>query len=186
MHYLDFNIRGFLPDPESGQPILVLQDDGGRFLLPIWIGVPEAGAIAAVLEGQTLARPMTHDLLASVIRGFGGDVVRVDVRAIEDSTFLADLWLQKADGETLCLDCRPSDAIALAVRTGAPIRVASAVLEAAQPLNPEDGGAGDPNELSAEAARGLHVVSADDSEARARLALALARLDPEDFGKFKA
>lgn len=187
MHYLNFQVRGFLPDPESGQPILVLQDDGGRFLLPIWIGIPEAGAIACVLQGQQLPRPMTHDLLATTVRALGARMERVDVRAVEEGTFMADLWLLDSHGREVCLDCRPSDAIALAVRTGAPIRVAAAVLEAAQPLHPEEAapeaerGATDPPPGA-----GLSVVSADDPEARARLAEALARLDPEEFGKFRA
>jgi bifunctional DNase/RNase len=185
-NFVPFTVRGFVPDDESGQPILLLQDDEARFVLPIWIGVPEAGAIACVLQGQTLPRPMTHDLLAEVIRALGAVVERADVRAIEAGTFLADLWLRGADGVERCVDCRPSDAIALAVRTGAPIRVAAAVLEAAQPIGDEasggegeDAGAGPPTTAT------LAVVSADDTDARARLAEVLARLDPEEFGKFR-
>ncbi len=185
--YVPFTVRGFVPDNENGQPILLLQDDEARFVLPIWVGVPEAGAIACVLQGQTLPRPMTHDLLASVVEALGATVERADVRAIEAGTFLADLWLRGADGALRCVDCRPSDAIALAVRTGAQIRVAAAVLEAAQPINPEETGA--PEGASDVGAAGetaaLAAVSADDADARARLALALARLDPEAFGKFR-
>lgn len=186
MNYLSFTVQGFVPDSETGQPILLLQDESGRFLLPIWIGIPEAGAIACVLQGQTLPRPMTHDLLASVVAGLGGTVERVDVRGIDGGTFLADLCLRDAAGGVVIIDCRPSDAIALAVRTGAPIRVAAAVLEAAQPtkgdeLTDETGSAGENDAFN-----GLSVVCADDPAARARLAEAFARLSPEAFGKFRA
>ena len=179
MHYLTFTVQGFVPDAESGQPILVLQDEGGRFLLPIWIGVPEAGAIACSLQGQVLPRPMTHDLLSSVVRALGGEVLRVEIRGIDSGTFLADLCLRDATGQDRTIDCRPSDAIALAVRTGAMIRVASSVLEAAQPLHADEAAA--PSGTDG----GLSVVAADDAEGCARLALALERLSPEDFGKFR-
>jgi bifunctional DNase/RNase len=185
--FVPFIVRGFVPDTENGQPILLLQDEEARFVLPIWVGVPEAGAIACVLQGQTLPRPMTHDLLATVVRTLGATVDRVDVRAIEAGTFLADLWLRTSDGTLVCVDCRPSDAIALAVRTDAPIRVAAAVLEAAQPINPEDVGGPEAAAGSSGpvASSPLEAVSADDADARARLALALATMDPEAFGKFR-
>jgi bifunctional DNase/RNase len=181
MNYLDFTVKGFVPDAESGQPILLLHDETGRFLLPIWIGVPEAGAIACVLQGQALPRPMTHDLLAAAIAALGGKVERVDVRGIDEGTFLADLCLRDANGDVRILDCRPSDAIALALRCDAPIRVAASVLEAAQPLTSEETA----DEAATAAETGLSVVSADDPEARARLSEALARLSPDAFGKFR-
>jgi len=186
--FVPFTVRGFVPDDENGQPILLLQDDEGRFLLPIWIGVPEAGAIACVLQGQTLPRPMTHDVLASVVAALGASVERADVRAIEAGTFLADLWLRGPNGALACVDCRPSDAIALALRTGAQIRVAAAVLEVAQPVELNETGASDRADEAgaADGATILAACSADDVEARSRLALALARLDPESFGKFRA
>lgn len=185
MNYLSFTVQGFVPDAETGQPILLLQDESGRFVLPIWIGVPEAGAIACVLQGQTLPRPMTHDLLASVVAGLGGTVERVDVRGIDAGTFLADLCLRAAGGTSITLDCRPSDAIALAVRTGAPIRVAASVLEAAQPMKTEEAADAAAAAGEREAGHELSVVSADDPAARERLAEAFARLGPEDFGKFR-
>ncbi len=178
MQYLTFTVRGFVPDPETQQPILILQDETERFALPIWIGLPEAGAIAAALEERSLPRPMTHDLLATVIGTLGATVDHVCVRAIDAGTFLADLWLRDQTGALHSIDCRPSDAIALAVRTGGPIRVAAPVLEAAQPLNAASGDENDTNPLE--------TVSADDPEACARLAETLARLTPEDFGKFRA
>lgn len=190
---IPFTIRGFVADPETQQPVLVLHDEARRFALPLWIGVPEAGAIAAVLEGEKLPRPMVHDLLATAIGSLGGRVLGVLIRAVEGGTFLADLELVDAGGRRRVLDCRPSDAIAVAVRTGAPIRVAARVLEFAQLLDPEEQAA-----VAAEAppvtqspgpspeGQRLGLVSADDVAGLARLMDALDGSEPEDFGKFRA
>ncbi len=171
--YLPFVVRGIGLDPQSKNPVLLLQDPSERLLLPIWIGVFEAGAIAAALEGHEMPRPMTHDLLARLVEALGAKVLGVDVRALDGGTYLGNLRLEEAGGRSLVVDCRPSDAVALAVRVGAPIRVEAAVLRAAHTL--EGDAEGD----------GPIAVAADDQEALDKLADQLAEMDPEDFGKYR-
>jgi len=123
-------------DPQQRVPFVLLADDEVRRLLPIYIGPFEANAIATQLQGQGFPRPLTHDLLRTVIEELGGRLDHVAVTALSDKTFYAVLHLE-ADGRPLELDARPSDAIALALRTGAPIFVAEAVLQQAQVLYDE-------------------------------------------------
>ncbi|MCB9538043.1 MAG: bifunctional nuclease family protein [Myxococcales bacterium] len=179
--YVTFTVRGLALDPDSRLPILLLQDPGGRVLLPIWIGAFEAGAIATRLEGRTFPRPMTHDLLFNVVTALGAEVLHLDIRALKGGTFYGSLHLRAADGRRHAIDCRPSDGVAVAVRAEAPIRVAADVLEAAQPLQEEGQGA---DEEGGEAPR-VAFVAAGDEAARARLAEQLADMDPEDFGKYE-
>lgn len=179
VRYVEFTVRGLALDPQSNLPILLLQDHGQRVVLPIWIGVAEAGAIAAELEGHTLPRPMTHDLLRTTIEALDAQVVRVDVRALIEGTFYANLFLRNAAGDEVVVDCRPSDAIALAVRVRVPIRVAGPVLEAAQPMNIEE------EDATAEGEEGTPMANADDEAGREKLLEALGQMDPEDFGKYK-
>lgn len=175
--YVEFTIRGVAIDARNQAPVLLLQDAGRRLLLPIWIGPYEATAILGHLEGRVPERPMTHDLMMKIVGALEADVVGVDIRAIDGGTFLANLRLVTAAGAEVVLDCRPSDAIALAVRARAAIRVEAAVLDAAQPL--EETAQPDP-----EAGAGLFVAD-DDAEGRARLAALLEDMEPEDFGEFE-
>lgn len=114
----------------TNTPILLLRERDGNRYLPIWIGTPEATAIALALEGVETARPLTHDLMKTVLDSLGADVERVDVTALDDGTFFADLVLD-SDGELLMISSRPSDAIALATRTGAPVFATRALLDEA-------------------------------------------------------
>lgn len=173
--YVPFTIRGIGLDPESKTPVLLLQDHAARLLLPIWIGPFEAGAIANALEGRAPPRPMTHDLLVRLMTALGAKVTGVDVRALEEGTFYANLHLESSDGEAMVVDCRPSDAVAIAVRVDAPVRVEASVLRVAHPLPQEE----------REAAEGRLVVAADDEDARARLSEQLADMAPDDFGKYE-
>jgi bifunctional DNase/RNase len=176
--YVEFTIRGIAIDSRSQSPILLLQDTGRRLLLPIWIGPYEATAILSHLEGRIPERPMTHDLTTRIIGALEADVIGVDIRGLNAGTYLADLRLVTAAGAEIVLDCRPSDAIALAVRARATIRVEAAVLDAAQPLHegPEPAPEASPQSL---------FVADDDAEGRARLAALLEDMDPEDFGEFE-
>ena len=99
----------------TNTPILLLRERDGRRYLPIWIGTPEATAIALALEGVETARPLTHDLMMSLIDALGADIERVDVTSLDEGTFYADLVIE-SDGEQLTISSRPSDAIALATR----------------------------------------------------------------------
>jgi bifunctional DNase/RNase len=122
-------VYGVSFDMASKQPIVLLKVEGKNRFLPIWIGHPEAAAILMKLQKAELPRPMTHDLLASAIERLSASVSAVIVTELRDNTFYAVIQLD-ADGEELRLDSRPSDAIALAVRTNAPIYVSAELLNA--------------------------------------------------------
>ena len=120
-------------DPSSKTPIVILREEDGKAELPIWIGPFEANAIAISLEGVEVPRPMTHDLLGEALVAVSVDVEKILIHDLRDSTFFATIFLAVGgSGEVHELDSRPSDAIALALRTRAPIYVLERVLEAAQ------------------------------------------------------
>ena len=121
-------IYGVSFDVIGKQPIVLLKTMEGNRFLPIWIGHPEAAAILIKLQGTKLPRPMTHDLLTSIIGSFEADVARITVTELKESTFYATLTLNK-DGNEIEIDSRPSDALALAVRTEAPIFAATALVD---------------------------------------------------------
>lgn len=154
-------IKGLMLDPVSNSPIVVLKDDEEKFFLPIWVGIFEANAIALQLENVATPRPMTHDLLKNVIGELEGRVTRIVINDLRDSTFFAQIRVLTG-GKTLEVDARPSDAIALALRTEAPIFVAQAVLDQAQTISPEN-------------------VEEDDERSKKWL----ESLDPDDLGKYK-
>jgi len=130
------SIKGLMLDPVSNSPIVVLKDDEEKFFLPIWVGIFEANAIALQLENVTTPRPMTHDLLRNMINELDARVTRVVINDLRDSTFFAQIRVITG-GRTMEIDARPSDAIALALRTEAPIFVAQSVLEQAQTISPD-------------------------------------------------
>ena len=113
-----------------GEPVVILRPRGGGRMLPIWIGSAEATAIMLAVEGATASRPLSYDLMVRLLDELGASVLRVAVTALEEGTYLAEITLATAAGERI-IDARPSDSIALAARTGAPILVAEAVLEEA-------------------------------------------------------
>jgi uncharacterized protein len=116
-------------DPSTKMPFVVLRDAEQKHALPIWIGVFEASAIATELEGVRLARPMTHDLICDLLKTLGGQLLRVEIVDLRENTYIAALTVRKASGEEVVQDARPSDAIALALRTKATILVHESVLE---------------------------------------------------------
>lgn len=130
------SIKGLMLDPVSNSPIVVLKDEEEKFFLPIWVGIFEANAIALQLENVTTPRPMTHDLLRNMISELDARVIRVVINDLRDSTFFAQIRVLTGE-RTLELDARPSDAIALALRTAAPIFVAQTVLDQAQTITPD-------------------------------------------------
>ena len=123
-------VRGLLLDPVTNSPIVVLREQAGTRLLPIWVGVFEANAIALEIEGVTTPRPMTHDLMRRLIEQLQGRVERVVVWALKENTFYALIYLDAGLSEPVAVDARPSDAIALALRAKAPIFVEEEVLVA--------------------------------------------------------
>jgi uncharacterized protein len=152
-------IKGLMLDPISNSPIVVLKDGDEKIFLPIWVGIFEANAIALQLENVATPRPMTHDLLRDVIATMEAKVNRVVISELRDSTFFARIEMALGD-KSIAIDARPSDAIALALRTETPIFVEQAVLDQAQTISPEE-----------------------DSEEK--LKKWFENLTPEDLGKYK-
>jgi bifunctional DNase/RNase len=155
---IEMSIKGLMVDPVTNMPIVILRDQAGLKVLPIWVGMFEANAIALQIENISTPRPMTHDLLRNVIEDLKATVLKVVVCDLQDNTFYALIYLSFG-GDTVAIDARPSDAIALALRTRAPIFVEEAVIENAKTVD-----------FSAE--------KTDDD----RLHKWLESLDPDDLG----
>ena len=158
---IEMSIKGLMVDPMAGTPIVILKDKQGERVLPIWVGVPEANAIALQIENVSTPRPMTHDLLRNIITDLEGRVDRVVVSDLRDNTYFAIIHLT-VRGERVAVDARPSDAIALALRTRSPILVEEAVIESARTAD--------------------FTTEPADNE---RLQKWLESLDPEELGKYK-
>ena len=125
---VEMKIRGLVMDPVTNMPIVILKDVGGQSVLPIWVGIYEANAIALEIEKVTTPRPMTHDLLKNLLLGLETHVRKVVVSELRDDTFYALIWLER-NGEMMSVDSRPSDALALALRVDCPIFVEDEVLK---------------------------------------------------------
>ncbi|MFP5209809.1 MAG: bifunctional nuclease family protein [Acidobacteriota bacterium] len=159
---IEVRIRGLMMDPATNMPIVVLKDIASDAVMPIWVGIFEANAIAIEIEKLAAPRPMTHDLTRNLIHHLNAELERVVITDLNNDTFYAVLWL-KQGGEPVMVDARPSDAIALALRADCPIYVADQVMERAK-LNT----AGNPEGPTAEQLRGW-----------------LEGLNDEDLGRYK-
>ena len=139
--YLDVVVRALIVDPNSRTPVLILQGEHGGDILPIWIGDFEAQSIALAMEKIQPPRPMTHDLLQTVIETLGFSVTGVRIHSLDDGVFKASIDLADSSGETTSrpveLDARPSDAVALALRTASPIRMAETVFNESRLPEPD-------------------------------------------------
>jgi bifunctional DNase/RNase len=125
---LEMKIRGLMMDPQTNNPIVVLKDVNGTAILPIWVGIFEASAIASEIEKQANPRPMTHDLIRNLLFGLEAAVKKIVVSDLRDDTFYAVIWLER-NGEMISVDSRPSDALAIALRMDCPIFVDDSVLK---------------------------------------------------------
>ena len=125
---VEVQIRGLMMDPVTNMPIILLKDLESEAVLPIWVGMYEANAIALELEKTATPRPMTHDLLRDVTLGLGAEVEKVVVTELRNDTFYAVIWMTQG-GEAIAVDARPSDALALALRWDCPIFVSREVME---------------------------------------------------------
>src|SRR6202166_5091044 len=128
---VEMKIRGLMMDPVTNMPIVVLKDIGGSTILPIWVGIYEANAIALEIEKVATPRPMTHDLIKSLLLGLNTAIQKVVVSELKDDTFYAIIWLDRG-GELISVDSRPSDALALALRLDCPIYVDESVLKSSR------------------------------------------------------
>jgi len=125
---VEMRIRGLLMDPVTNTPIVILKDANGDTVLPIWVGVYEANAIALEIEKVSTPRPMTHDLIKNVLSGLDAHVHKVVVTELKEETFYAVIWMER-EGRVISVDSRPSDALALALRVDCPIFVEDDVLK---------------------------------------------------------
>ncbi|MCW5966615.1 MAG: bifunctional nuclease family protein [Bryobacterales bacterium] len=128
MTEIEMKIRGLMMDPVTQMPIVILKDLSGKTVLPIWVGIYEANAIALEIEKVATPRPLTHDLIKTLLLGMEASLQRVVVSELKDDTFYAVIWLEK-DGKLMSVDSRPSDALALALRLDCPIFVSEQVLK---------------------------------------------------------
>jgi bifunctional DNase/RNase len=134
MMEVEMKIRGLMMDPVTNMPIVILKDSGGDAVLPIWVGIYEANAIALEIEKVTTPRPMTHDLIKNVLTGLDAQVKKVVVTELRDDTFFAVIWLER-EGRIVSVDSRPSDALAVALRLDCPIFVDDQVLKTSKVAN---------------------------------------------------
>src|SRR5437763_1569733 len=128
---VEMKIRGLMMDPVTNMPIVILKDSGGDAVLPIWVGIYEANAIALEIEKVSTPRPMTHDLIKTLLFGLDAGIRKVVVNELRDDTFFAVIWVER-NGELISVDSRPSDALALALRLDCPIYVEESVLQSSR------------------------------------------------------
>ncbi len=168
---MEMKVAGIALDPTNNAPIVVLRDLQSKYVLPIWIGIMEASAIAAAIEGIHYSRPMTHDLFKSMLESLGATIERIEVVDIKDNVFYAIISVEY-NGTTFKIDARPSDAIAIALRTNSGIFVASEVIKDAVQVDTSKDKAG--------------KVIVGFEQDKDKLKEILEKMNPEDFGKFKA
>jgi bifunctional DNase/RNase len=158
---IEMTIKGLMVDPITNMPIIILRDTDGQKVLPIWVGIFEANAIALQIENIATPRPMTHDLLKNVISDLKATVQKIVVCDLKENTFFALVYIG-VNGDTIAIDARPSDAIALALRARAPIFVEESVIENAKTVD--------------------FTSEKPDAD---RLQKWLESLDPDELGKYK-
>ena len=158
---VEMKIRGLMMDPVTNMPIVILKDANGGQILPIWVGIYEANAIALEIEKVSTPRPMTHDLIKNVLTGLEAGVRKVVVNELRDDTFYAVIWVEK-NGAMISIDSRPSDALALALRLDCPIYVDDQVLRTSK-----------------------STATVSDKVSNEELRKWLEGLNDEDFGRYK-
>ena len=158
---IEMRIRGLMMDPVTNMPIVILKDLDGKSVLPIWVGVFEANAIALEIEKVPTPRPMTHDLIKNLLMGLDGGVRKVVVSDLKEDTFYAMIWVER-EGEMIAIDSRPSDALAVALRLDCPIYVEDQVLNSSK-----------------------NVTAVSDKANSEELRRWLENLSDEDLGQYK-
>jgi bifunctional DNase/RNase len=164
--FIEMKVSGLTMDPITNTPIVILKDLEEKKAIPIWIGIFEASAIATEIEKITFSRPMTHDLLNEILKVLRAVVLRIEIHDLRNNTFFANIQLL-TDGNVIVIDARPSDAIAIALRAGAPIFVDTKVIEKSRSVD-----------------FGTKMTDLDRLK-KEKLAEFLENLSPEDFGKYK-
>lgn len=163
---IEMKVFGLTIDPVTNTPIVILKDKEEKKVIPIWIGLFEASAIATELEKITFSRPMTHDLISEILRAVDVAVSRIEINDLKNNTFFANICLQR-EGKNMIVDARPSDAIAIALRTNSPIFVDDRVIKKSRDVD-----------------FGTKITDIDNFK-KEKLREFLENLSPEDFGKYK-
>jgi hypothetical protein len=158
---VEMKIRGLMMDPVTNMPIVVLKDPAGDAVLPIWVGIYEANAIALEIEKVATPRPMTHDLIKNLLTGLDTRVHKVVVTELRDDTFFAVIWMER-EGHVISIDSRPSDALAIAMRLDCPIFVEEDVLKSSK-----------------------LAATVSDKVSNEELRKMLENMNDEDFGRYK-
>ena len=162
---LEMTVTGLTVDPMTNSPILILKEKDGEQVIPIWIGLLEATAIASELEKVQFSRPMTHDLYKNTMDILGVKVARIEICDLKDNTYFAIIFFD-VQGKEVTIDARPSDAIAIALRARCPILVNEVVFQKSKNLEPQ------------------YKESVQGEEGKKWTEI-LEKMDPEDFGKYK-
>lgn len=163
---LEMKVFGLMMDPYMNAPIVILKDLDGKKALPIWIGLLEASAIAMELENIQISRPMTHDLMKEVLKHIDVKVERIEVIDLKDNVYYANIHIRTKDASTIKIDARPSDAIALALRTNSPIFVEASVIDKSKKID-------------------LRTDEGKGGMDAKKWTEMLEELSPESFGKYK-
>lgn len=171
---IEVRVQSLAFDKTSNTPVVILKDPGSDRVLPIWIGPGEASAIAMHMGGVSFQRPLTHDLLVSVLGGLGGTLQRVLITRVKDSTYFAELIIDRG-GEIISVDARPSDSIAIALRAEARIFAEEALLDSVAEAMASDGADRDEDSDEGDGGR----MSGEALEEHLR------RMRPEDLGRFE-
>jgi uncharacterized protein len=161
---IEMEITALAIDQTMNMPFVILKSDDGTQMLPIWIGILEASAIAMQLEKIEMTRPMSHDLMKSIIEGFEGKVEKIIINDLTDNTYFARIFIRSGE-RVIELDARPSDSMAVALRTGAKIFVNQKVIDKSKKMDMKS-----------------HNIPVGDKDKWLEI---LENMDPEDFGKYK-
>lgn len=175
MKVVEARVHGLVVEHKTQQNVVILREADGQRILPIWIGPAEAAAIRRLLADEPFPRPLTHDLLQTMVEGLKAKITRVVISELRENTFYAHVILER-DAEVVSVDARPSDAIAVALRAKAPLWVNESLLQEAPTELPGRGG---------EAEGEPEARELTDAEKAEQLRRFLEKLDPEDFGKFQ-
>ncbi len=186
---IEMFVGGLMLDPNTQAPVVILKDEKGEIVLPIWIGIAEATSIASAIKQVSMARPLTHDLMQSIFNELSAKVERIVITELKDSTYYAELIITVGE-RALIFDSRPSDAIAVALRASAPIFVTQQVLDQAKVTFNTQGTGAPPSESGAEGEEGGAQEEAVESGqdftnvSKEKWTELLDELDPDDF-KYK-
>lgn len=182
---VEMKVKSLGLDRASNTPVVILQEDDGERVLPIWIGPSEASAIAMQLADMKFSRPLTHDLIVSVVDGLEGTLEKIVITQVVDNTYYAELVMRR-NGETISVDARPSDSIAVALRMEADIYADDSLLDHTSIEIAEDESVAGGFEMQSPSSPG---GGGDEKEATSEMAPEelkehLRKLNPEDFGRF--